>query len=272
MSLARQAATILGAGGIDPDAARWIAAVGSANVSAPRGRLISDTIRELKAANVWAALDFLPVLAAENAASALVDWKARKTLAPQTTVVTLPTFTTDRGYTFDGATNYLTGGFTPSTDCVAATGTSFMLGVYERTNVTNSSNAFGAINATAQAARICPRTGSNNAVAALNAASLTVVPSVTDSRGLTVAATNGVTGAGYKNGVAGDTPTLTTPGTALTSRELYVGCYNNNGSPTTFRASTLGYALFGANAWTATQHSQFYNVMQRYMTKLGANV
>ncbi len=259
---------------LDPDAARWIAAVGPANVSQPRGFLISDTIRELKAAGVWADLDYLLVMTAENTASALVDWRARKTSAPQTTVVTLPTFTTDRGYAFDGSTNYLSTGFTPSTDSVAATGTSFMLGVYERTNVASSTASIGAANGTNQAARLIPRTAGNVIATLLNAASVQPATSVSNSTGLTVTTTDGVNANGYKNGslTALSPLALTTPGTDLTTYELYISAHNSSGTALNFRAATLGYAMFGRNGWTAVQHSQFYNIMQRYMTRLGANV
>ncbi len=276
-SLAARVA-ILGAN-LDPDAARWIATVGQANVSQPRGRLISDTIRELKAANVWADLDFLPVLTAENEASALVDWKALKTM----TAPVAPTFTADRGYAFNGSTQYLNTQFVPSTDCVAATGTSFMMGVYERTDFsTGTARAMGAQNTTTRTALIIPR-NSTNFQASLNAANAVFGTGVTDSRGLSVAAAtivvdgggpgvNTGTGAGYKNGVAAATPSLTTPGSALVNTALFMGAYNNAGSPAALRASTLGYGLFGRNGWTATQHASFYNVMQRYMTRLGAAV
>lgn len=272
MSLARSVSTILGASAIDTDAARWIAAVGQSNVSGARGRLVSDTIRALKGGGVWNDLDFLPVLAAENAASALVDWKARKAMSEQTTLITLPTFTVDRGYAFDGLTNYLDTAFTPSTDCVAATGTSLMLGVYERANVASSGRAFGAQVDSNRCSHIIPRTGGSVATAAINSANTTYVSGVSDSRGLTVAGLTGTAGAGYKNGVAGATPTLTILGSSLVNTALFIGGYNQAGALTIPRASTIGYCLFGANAWSATQHAAFYNAMQQYMTRLGADV
>lgn len=257
--------TLLGAG-IDPDCARWIATVGQANVSQPRGRLISDTIRELKAGDVWADLDFLPVLAAENEAQALVDWRALKTM----TLINTPTFTADRGYAF--SSSGINTGFVPSTDCVAATGTSFMLGVYERTDVgTASARAMGGQNSPTQTALLIPRS-STAAQASLNAAAVNVVTGLSDSRGLTVAVTNGTSGTGYKNGVVGATAALTTPGSSLVSVALFMGGYNAGGTLTSPRTTTLGYCLFGRNGWTATQHATFYAVMQRYMTRLGANV
>jgi hypothetical protein len=257
----------LGLGPLDPDAVRWIAAVGESNVSPARGRLISDTIRALKGAGVWTDLDFLPVLAAENAASALVDWKARKAM----TAVNTPTFTADQGYAFNGTTSYLNTGFIPSTDCVAATGTSFMMGVYERVDVNTSGRAFGANVSTSQVAHILPRSGTNT-TAAMNAAGATFVTGVADSRGLTVAGASGTAGSGYKNGAAGASPTLTTPGSSLVNIALFIGGYNQAAALTLPRATTLGYCLFGRNAWTAAQHASFYAAMQSYMSRIGASV
>ena len=255
---------------LDLDAARWIATVGQSNVSGPRGLLVSDTIRELKAANVWADLDYLGVYTAENAASALVDWRGSRTAIATAS----PTFTADRGYAFDGAANYLATGFTPSTHSVAATGTSFMLGVYERTNVATSTNPIGAANGGSQTARMVTRSAGNVFNTTLNAAAVNLNTGVSTSAGLSVSTTDGVNANGYKNGTltALSPVALVTPGSALTTWEVYVGCYNNNGTASGFRATTIGWALFGGGSWTATQHAQFYNVMQRFMTRLGANV
>jgi len=268
MSLARSVTTVLGASAIDIDAARWIAAVGQANVSGARGRLVSDTIRALKGAGVWNALDFLPVLCAENTASALVDWKNLRTM----TATNSPTFTTDRGYAFDGATSYINTGFIPSTHATSATGTSQMIGVYERTNVASTGRAFGANVVTpTQSVHILPYNGSS-AFATINTTNVAYVTGFADSRGLIVAAATGTAGAGYKNGVAGLTPTLTSPGSSLVNIALFIGGYNQGGSLSLPRASTLGYCMFGANAWAAAQHAAFYNAMQQYMIRLGAAV
>jgi len=271
MSLVLPSNVALLGSSIDPDAARWIAVVGSANVSQPRGRLVSDTIRALKAANVWAALDFLPVLTAENTASALVDWKNLRTM----TATNSPTFVADAGYAFNG-TSYINTGFIPSTHATSATGTSQMIGVYERTNVASSGRAFGAnVVVPTQSVHILPSNGSN-AFATINTANTVYISGATDSRGLFVAAATGTAGAGYKNGVATLTPTLTNPGSSLVNIALFIGGYNQLVSTvptlTVPRSSTLGYCLYGGNAWSATQHAAFYNVMQRYMRVLGANV
>ena len=252
-------------GSMHPSAMAWIAAVGGANVSEGRGRMISATIQDLETAGLWADIDFLPVLTAENEASALVDWKALKAM----TVINAPTFTADRGYAF--SSSGINTGFVPSTDCVSGTGTNFMMGVYERTDVSIINRAMGALVTTAQSAILTPR-NSANAVAGLNASGVNVVTSLSDSRGLTVAQKVGTNGAGFKNGVAGATPALTSSGSTLVNIALFLGGYNVTGTLTSARASTLGYALFGGGNWTADQHLAFYNIMQRYMVALGANV
>lgn len=77
-----------------------------------RAFLISDTIRRLKAADIWAKLDVLWMLAAHDAQAGRLNWKAPASFA--LTAVNSPTFTADRGYAGDGSTSYLDTGWNPT--------------------------------------------------------------------------------------------------------------------------------------------------------------
>jgi hypothetical protein len=81
-----------------------------------RAFLISDTIRRLKAADIWAKLDVLWMLAAHDAQAARLNWKAPASFA--LTAVNSPTFTADCGYTGNGTTSYLTTGWNFSSSSV----------------------------------------------------------------------------------------------------------------------------------------------------------
>jgi len=81
-----------------------------------RAFLISDTIRRLKAADIWAKLDVLWMLAAHDAQAARLNWKNPASFA--LTAVNSPTFTTDRGYAGNGSTSYLNTGWAGSTNGV----------------------------------------------------------------------------------------------------------------------------------------------------------
>ena len=73
---------------------------------------IDTLIVALKDAGVWTKLDVLRVHAAHDAQAARLNWVSASYDA---TAVNSPTFTTDRGYTGDGATSYLDSGFNPAT-------------------------------------------------------------------------------------------------------------------------------------------------------------
>jgi hypothetical protein len=102
----------------DPDVMAWMSKVGlnGGTVSVTRQALVHDLIAGLKADGIWTKLDRLWLLAAENAASALVDLKA----GALATAVNSPTFTVDVGYTgedvFDPVTKYIDTGFILATD------------------------------------------------------------------------------------------------------------------------------------------------------------
>jgi len=81
-----------------------------------RAFLISDTIRRLKAADIWAKLDVLWMLAAHDAQAGRLNWKAPASFA--LTEVNSPTFTADRGYAGNGTTSYLDTGWAASTNGV----------------------------------------------------------------------------------------------------------------------------------------------------------
>lgn len=66
---------------------------------------INAMFTSLKSNEIWDKLDALYVLAAPDAQTALLNWKNPGTF--DATATNSPTFTAYRGYTFDGATNYL---------------------------------------------------------------------------------------------------------------------------------------------------------------------
>src|SRR5260221_11632840 len=96
----------------DPATIAWVSAViaNGGTVSPARRQVVDVLIKGLKLDGTFTKLDRLWMLCAENQVSALTDMVGL-TLA---TAVNAPTFTTDRGYTFDGATNYISTGYNPS--------------------------------------------------------------------------------------------------------------------------------------------------------------
>lgn len=253
--------------GLDADALLWRDAVvtNGGSVSAARLAVVSAFIIAEKAAGIWALTDDYWVFWAENAIQALTSLKQLR-LA---TAVNSPVFTEDRGYAFDGTTNYINTGFIPSTHAVAMTGTSLGLAVYERTNI-GISRYHGAYSTTTRSLYFSPRTGSSVYVGGANGES-GAIGSVSDSRGLTAVEQSSGTVGFDKNGVgvATSTPSV---GSVLPAIALYLGAYNNAGSAAGFRAVSVGFALARAGSLSPTQKLAQYSAIQAFATAVGAQV
>lgn len=256
-------------GSTDLDALLWRNAVvaNGGTVSAGRLDIVSAFIVTEKASGCWALTDDYWGFWAENEIQALTSLKQRR-LA---TAVNSPTFTADRGYAFNGTTQYLDTGFIPSTHAVAMTGTNLRIGVYERTNVGANGVAAGAYNSVTQSVMLTPRISGNITRARLNSSDGETGATITDSRGLKAAQRNGTAYAAYNNGspLALSTPSST--GSNLPTVDIYIGAYNNAGSAAGFRAVSTGFAVVGGPLSDAQELAQ-YNAVQAWATAVGAQV
>lgn len=265
------AARVVLFGSIDASARLWAATVATNGGSVSRARLkiVSKFITKEKAAGNWALTDDYWPLWGEDAPGALTSLKQLR-LA---TVTAAPTFTVDRGYAFDGATNYIDTGFIPSSMAVAMTGSNMRIAVYERTNITTTSVAAGTNDSTTKNLFIRPRTGASATTGGLDADGTAVyASSVTDSRGLTaISRTAATVFEGYKNGVSTGTVVPASNATVLPTRTTLLGVLNNVGTPASFRACSLGFVSVGASL-TAAQELAAYSNVQAWATAIGANV
>jgi hypothetical protein len=97
----------------DADARRLFANM-TVGPNGTRQKLVTQTIRALKASGVWSLIDALYMTAAHDSQAALLNWKNPGTWTLAAT--NSPTFTADRGYQGDGATSYLAASsYNPST-------------------------------------------------------------------------------------------------------------------------------------------------------------
>jgi hypothetical protein len=258
-----------GAWALDADVGSWAAAVVSngGTVSSGRAALVSSFVTGLKAAGSWALTDDCWLLVAENPAQALTSLKQRR-LA---TAVNSPIFTADRGWEFDGSTNYINTGFKPATHATAMQVTSARVSVYERNNLSSGGYVLGSHDSALQVLRLRPRSGGDLATTAVVHYSTTFA-NVTDSGGLTTGTRIG--GAAYfsRNGVRSAPATPDFLGTALPSLDLYIGAYNLTGTgAASFRAAAVGFASSGA-ALSEPQELAEYNALQAYLSAVGAAV
>ena len=249
----------------------WYAAVvaNGGTVSAARLAIINAFIAAEIAAGIWPLMDDYFPSWGENAPQALTSLKQRR-LA---TVTAAPTFTADRGYVFNGTSNFINTGFVPSTHAVVMTGTNLRLAVYERTNVSANTTTAGVQSVSPVQLAIRARSGSG-ANTFVNV-QINFTLGVADSRGYLAASRNGAddtTCFAYKNGAA-QTLNITTPpyGTTLPTHALYIGARNNAGTADTFRACSVGFVAAGAQLSAAQEAAQYANV-QAWATAIGANV
>lgn len=250
----------------DRDLSAWGTAVvaNGGTVSAARVGLVASLIARLRAAGTWSLYDDIFLLAAENAAQALTSLKQRR-LA---TVTAAPTFTADRGYAFNGTSQYVNTGFIASSHAVAMTGSDMQIEAYERTNLNSVGYTAGAFTTSTSNLRIRSRNGSN-AEGNLNSSALTSANS--DSRGMVAfSRTAGGTFTGYYRGASIGT-TVPTTGTSLSTHALYIGALNNAGTAASFRAASVALVTVGAS-FSAAQHAATYTIWQDFLTAIGAQV
>jgi len=256
----------------DADAWAWRNAVvaNGGTVSDARLSVVSTFIRAEKAAGTWALTDDYWVLWAENAIQALTSLKQRRLAV----AVNSPTFTADRDYTFNGSTNYLNAGFIPSTHGIGYTGLNQRLAVYERTNLNSSGGSAGASISTGARIFIVARNSSALTAAANNSSGgISFAISPADSRGLKAIsrADGGTTVKGHDRGVALTDVTVGAVGTGIPNIPLFIGAINNGGTPSGFRACSVGFAAIGGPLSAPQELAQYDNV-QAWATAVGAQV
>lgn len=258
--------------GASPDAAVafYVASVvaNGGTVSAGRQTLLRTLIQASMDCGHWWATDDIPLLTAEDAGSALTLMKSGVLMTP----VNAPTFTVDRGYAFNGTTQYIDTVRTLASNTNLRAGES-RIEVYERTDVNANTVAIGTTSGSNLTFGIRPRSTSTSIVgnAGSGNASFTIAA---DSRGLSVVSRTGAgtTVKGWKNGVALTDATGIAVNNATPTGRFFIGA-RNNGTPDTFRASTIGCAAWGAPLpGGTTAELAWYTALQTFMTAIGANV
>lgn len=262
------APVLLFSDGLDPSTRSWVSAVYAAGgiVSFPRRRIVDKFVRAAKSSGSWALTDDYWGLWGENVIQSLMSLKQRR-LA---TTVNSPTFTADRGYVFDGATNYINTNFIPSTHGVQLTGTDQRISIYERTDLDAAAYSAGVFVGATSRIDITTR-GGTSLTGRLNSGG----GNFTNANSLGLHAVSRAGGAttmkGYKNGVALTDVTGLTVGTGKPNIAIFIGCLDLSGNPSTFRASSVGFLSVGAPLSSAQELSQ-YKAVQAWATAVGAQV
>jgi hypothetical protein len=239
---------------------RALVAAMTAPPSTARVATIDALVVALKAAGIWNLTDCLWVTAAHDSQAARLNWinPATNTLSP----LNAPTFTTDKGYTGDGATSLLTGPNLSSFGGGYALNSAH-IGVWVGTDVGES----GKFDIGATLERINSRGSGGSATltqtrandATTSSAAGTVATAIGHSLFTRSVSTSYDV---YKNGASLGTVSVTT--TSITN-----GAINLCGGGGSFSTKRIAAGHVGV-ALTPTQIAALYNALNNYMTAVGA--
>jgi hypothetical protein len=247
--------------GLETETTAWIAAVVSngGTVSSGRQTTVNNLVISLKAAGLWAKLDWLLLTAAENVGSALVDLISGRVA----TAVNSPTFTADDGYAFDGISQYIDSGYNTSTNSVAYTQNSSHVSAWNFSTANWAMIGNYVINTGIE---IAYYSGAYHLVGP-QSDNVTMNGSAS-STGLAVLTRTGASArAFYVDGssVVSDTETSEA---APANQNIFLGCISYQGALLHPSISAVSSASAGGG-FDATDNSNYSTYMRTYMTAVG---
>jgi hypothetical protein len=235
-----------------------------------RKDIINDVFVQMKAEGIYSLITEMGFLAAADEQAALLGWKDYA----DTTKISTPSFTADRGFTGDTSnTLALDTGVNPSTAPNVSL-TSASIGVYSRTNSGATVSDIGSRTTTSSNQFILiPRNASNvfqNRVVIGSGTGFTTANN--DSTGLLVGNRSGSDAIeSYRNGSSLATGTNSNTGVSLPDLNIYVLAANTNGSVSVSSGRECAFWFVGGSM-DSTQQAALYTIVQDYMTAVGADV
>ena len=232
-----------------------------------RARIYDDKIiRPLIQGGVWSKLDLFYILASHHTQAATLNWKAPTTFA--LTATGTPTFTTDRGMTYDGSTNYHDTAYRWETAGLNGALDSHFMAGWSRTSGTTTNGCFGGVQTTGATtvAALNPRNASDNFTSRINDAT-TFNNANTDGTGFYGASrTASNVKRAFKNGsqIGADQTTASTTGADFS----YIIGGVNSGAPG-LAAREIAFAAAGGGL-TVAEMATLYSAVNDYLTAVGA--
>ncbi len=218
----------------------------------------------------WDLIDDAWILANNTSSNALIGIKGYKNC----TAVNSPAFVPYAGFLSNGTTSYINTGYIPGTHGVALTTNSISFGVYSRKDTADDKPAIGlTVNApTTSVMYLYPKYTDNKFYYSPNTVSGNIGVAIPNSLGLIGAnrkASDSVQ-AYHRGTLIGSAAAAST---FLISTLPMLICTTNKptGIPTDFTKRQIAFAWVGGSM-TPQQHLNFYNCLQRLLTKIGANV
>lgn len=247
-SYSAEATTLFSAMTVQPDSARK--------------KAIDDFITGCKSDGNWTLFDGVWFLAAHDRQAGKLNWKAPSSYT--ITEVNSPTFTTDRGFDFDGTTQYLRTGLVPSTGGLNYALNSNSFGVYVRENVTGGVN-MGCASGSNETWVIARSSSNNFAMMDNSTSSASNANSTATGLSSVKREASNVT-RGYRNSSILFTSAIASVG--IPTVEFYISAKNGGGTANNFSPQQIAFAFVGGSIDIV----KLYDRVLTYLTSLGANV
>jgi hypothetical protein len=259
----------------------WIDQVRQNGFSIPTQKYLISLdlmIKNLKLAGIWQQLDRMWVFATElkgHAQISIVNPNHSTACAWPTNIteVNSPTWTKLKGYTGNGSSMYLNTNYNPAQNYVNASVYNTSIGVYSLTNSQQNNRAdVGAYDNTSTSFWwINSRSTSNQCVMDINDnGSPDLLANNSSSLGLLACErTSSSSLLAYQNGVHLTSSGGNTANANPTNNNIYILCINDNGSPNYYGSRQIAMTFFGSGGINQTT---FYNIFQKFATRIGFNV
>ena len=255
---------ISGGGGFDPDAQAFFDRVTTAGgtLTTTEKNATNQLVLDMKSAGIWSAMKAVYPMVGASAAACAQNLKSSSFTGTFTSGWTFAS----TGVTGNGTSAYMDTGLKPSDLGQDST----HLGIYSRTNVTENKIDMGMYNI-ANASYLAYKFGTNiyPTIQCLESAGGT--SPYTTTLGLIIGNRNNSTQSKfYQNASLLQTfsRNSTTPNNTL---NIYLGCYNENGTALAFSSKQFALATLG-DGLTDTQASNFYTAVQAFQTTLSRQV
>lgn len=228
-----------------------------------RKRLINYTIQELINNELWDKQDTIWAMAAHDRQAAKLNWKYpyKFTL----TEVSSPSYSIDRGFSFDGATQFLKTGYSPASSSNNYSLNNNSFGIYSLTDINGASYIdMGSFNgSTSRGAHINLR--NSNSFSSRNNGS--AIGSTSNANSIGMFSSNRQNNTNielWKNGIMLYNPAAIN--IQIENFEFYIGALNVSGSATNFSSRQYAFSFAGAYC----NQLNLYNIVNFYLNEIGA--
>jgi len=233
---------------------------------ATRKLLINDLVKGLKDDGIWSKLDFLYLLASHAENSSLLNWINPGTF--DATNVHETAFEVDRGYTGDGANDYLDTNWNPNSDGINYTLNYASLGAYVRSISLSGVQDMGGNDGTTTSFVIFHNSTTGDR-AYINAAIHTTFTGIAREPGFKICFRDNNSTAGLI--MNGDRWANENYSVSIPNANFYLLCVNSIGTPFNFTDRQMSAAFAGAGL-TEAQGIAFTNRIETFMDAIGAGV